>query len=371
MSVRAARSWGYAPDSHPMPVSKRLDEKLARIRAGQATRADFILADAKDADMGFGLTAPGPRDPRDAPGGPWKTLADYRQQIRDVIAQDVVDLILLSVSNLEQLAIRERLFAESAITPAARANDTTDIWIVRGGSYATQPSRPFRTASVEHIKYGRLAEDCSLPATGADFALYSVTFTNRVDDDLRTLEAYAAFRREAETKGLRHLLEVFAPNVDAGLASRDVGEFLNDHIVRALAGVPSAARPVLLKIPYLGAESLEELVAYDPALIIGILGGAAGTTLDAFQLIHDAQRHGAWAALYGRKINLSERPLTFIRCLRRIVDGELAPVEAVKAYHAELHELGVRPHRTLREDLRKASVATRRVSSRRSKHRQR
>lgn len=37
-----------------MDTVKRLDEKPARIRAGRATRRDFIIADAKDADMAFG-----------------------------------------------------------------------------------------------------------------------------------------------------------------------------------------------------------------------------------------------------------------------------------------------------------------------------
>lgn len=346
-----------------MRAPKRLDEKLARIRAGLATRTDFILADAKDADMGFGLTAPGPRRAqpasanRDSPGSQWKSLEEYREQIRAVIAQDVVDLVLLSVSNLEQLAIREQRFVASAITPAARANDTTDIWIVRGGTYATQPAQPFRTARIEHIKYGRLTGECTAPAIGADLALYSLTFTNRVEDDRRTLEAFAAFRHEAEAKGLRYLLEVFAPNVAAGLAPDEIGPFLNDHIVRALAGVPASARPEFLKIPYHGPAALAELVAYDSSLVVGILGGAAGTTLDAFQLLADAQAHGAWAALFGRKINLSEHPLTFITYLRRILDGAIKPREAVKAYHDELQQLDITPQRTLRADLLPTSPA--------------
>ncbi|HUL54269.1 MAG TPA: hypothetical protein VLT83_12750 [Opitutaceae bacterium] len=339
-----------------MPAPKRLDEKLARIRAGRAARRDFIIADAKDADMAFGLTAPGPRrHPPSSPGtatGAWKSLEDYRQQIRDVVAQEIVDLVLLSVSNLEQLAMRERLFDRSPVTAAARANDTTDIWMVRGGEYPTLPSRPFRTASIEHIKYGRLTADCTQPPLGADLGLYSLTFTNNLDWDHRTLEAFAAFRHEAEAKQFRYILEVFNPNIAAGVPARAIGAFLNDHIVRTLAGVPSASRPLFLKIPYHGPGPLEELVAYDPGLIVGILGGSAGTTFDAFQLIHAAQQHGAWVALFGRKINLSEHPLTFLSFLRRIVDGEIKPAEAVRAYHAALQRLGIRPHRPLRLDLR-------------------
>ena len=346
-----------------MPAPKRLDEKLARIRAGQAGRSDFIIADAKDADMAFGLTAPGPR--RSMPrshresAGPWKTLEDYRAQIRDVVAQGLVDIVLLSASNLEQLAILERLFDRSPVTPAARANDTTDIWMVRGGEYAAHPSRPFRSAAIDHIKYGRLTADGTQPVSGADLGLYSITFTNNLDWDYRTLEEFAAFRREAETKQFRYLLEVFNPNVDTGIPALQIGAFLNDHIVRTLAGVPSVGRPLFLKIPYNGPGPLEELVAYDPGLIVGILGGSAGTTFDAFQLIHDAQKHGARAALFGRKINLSEHPVTFIEFLRRIADGAMKPAEAVRAYHAALQRLRLRPHRPLKEDLQPATSGSR------------
>ena len=41
-------------------MMKSLDTKLAEIKANPASRA-FIIADAKDADMAFGVRAPGPR----------------------------------------------------------------------------------------------------------------------------------------------------------------------------------------------------------------------------------------------------------------------------------------------------------------------
>jgi hypothetical protein len=40
-------------------VIRRLEGKLKRIREGVATRRDFIITDAKDADMAFGLAATG------------------------------------------------------------------------------------------------------------------------------------------------------------------------------------------------------------------------------------------------------------------------------------------------------------------------
>ena len=336
---------------------KRLDQKLSNILNGSTSSKDFIIADAKDADMAFGITAPGPKTGGQRHGyneseGCWKSLAEYREQIRAVIAQDIVDIVLLSASNVEQLGMKEKLFANSAITPAARANDTSDVWAVRGGKYPTDhPSRAFRTATLDHIKYGKLTEDHSRPFIGADLGLYSITFTNDIDWDYKALQDFHDFRIECERKNFRYFLEVFNPNVNPGISDRKVAAFLNDHIVRTLAGVTEAGRPTFLKVPYNGPGPLEELVAYDPKMIVGILGGSAGTTLDAFQLIHDAQKYGARVALFGRKINLSENPLAFIELLRRVVDGEVTPTEGVKVYHNILQKLGVRPHRTLQQDL--------------------
>ncbi len=340
---------------------KRLDKKLANLRNGSTASGDFIIADAKDGDMAFGITAPGPqagscRHGYNESEGCWKTLAQYREQIRAVVTQDIVDIVLLSASNVEQLAIKEQLFDHSEITPAARANDTSDIWAVRGGKYPTEhPSRSFRSASLDHIKYGRLTDDHSSPFTGADLGLYSITFTNNIDWDYKALQDFHDFRIEAERKRFRYFLEVFNPNVNPGIPDKKVAAFLNDHIIRTLAGVTQAGRPIFLKIPYNGPGPLEELVSYDSNLVVGILGGSAGTTLDAFQLIHDARKHGARVALFGRKINLSECPLAFIEFLRRVVDGEITPLDAVKAYHDVLRQTAIRPQRPLQQDLQLTS----------------
>src|SRR5262249_20204981 len=138
---------------------------------------------------------------------------------------------------------------------------------------------------------------------GADLGLYSITFQNDAALDRQALEAYKAFRLEAERKGFRHFLEVFDPNVPNAVVPDKLPEFINDAIVRALAGVASKARPLFLKIVYHGPKALEELVNYDPHLIVGILGGSAGTTYDAFKLLSEAKKYGARVALFGRKIN--------------------------------------------------------------------
>jgi hypothetical protein len=103
---------------------------------------------------------------------------------------------------------------------------------------------------------------------------------------------------------------------------------------------------------------MEELVRYDPNLIVGILGGSAGTTYDAFKLLAEAKKYGARVALFGRKINNAENQLAFVHCLRLIADGQVGPDEAVRAYHGVLQRLGVKPHRPLEKDLELQTAVT-------------
>jgi hypothetical protein len=335
-------------------MQKSLDQKIANIHANPSSAADFILADAKDADMAMGLAATG----LDARTGKVRSLAEYRDQMRQVTRQGLVDIMLMSASSSELLTIRERLFENSHVTPACRANDTTDIHLAAGGVYATEPSRPFRSATIEHIQSGRIDPTPAERRLGANLGLYSITPNNDVAFDHVTLEAYKQFRIEAEQKGFRHFLEVFDPNACGGACPHDLGRFINDSIVRLLAGVPTAGRPIFLKIAYHGPRAMEELVAYDPTLVVGILGGSSGTTHDAFALLEEAKRYGARAALFGRKINNSEDQLTFVRYLRAIADGQIAAAEAVRAYHGELQKLGLKPYRPLKDDLELTATAS-------------
>ena len=347
-------------------MTRTLDQKLAALRSGTATRHDFILADAKDADMAFGVRAPGPRSylarhgSRPAQFSPevwtrdeygYRNLPEFLDIIREVTHQGLVDIMLMSAYVNEQLTIKEGLFKDSRVTPACRANDTTDVWAVRHGCYTREPSQPFRSASIDHIQCGEIECDrSSNEFSGANLGLYSITFVNELEQDREALLWYKSFREEAERKHFRHFLELFDPNVNSGIAPEKMGEFINDNIIRTLAAVPESGRPDFLKIVYHGPKAMEELAQYDPRLIVGILGGSAGTTYDAFKLIHDAQKYGARVALYGRKINNAEHQLAFIEMLRLITQGKISPEEAVRAYHGVLHGKGIKPHRTLEED---------------------
>ena len=66
-------------------ISKTLDEKLSRILADSSC-SDFILADAKDADMAFGIAAPS-RNPGE---NRWRSLREYREIIRQNVEQVIV-----------------------------------------------------------------------------------------------------------------------------------------------------------------------------------------------------------------------------------------------------------------------------------------
>src|SRR2546421_6299434 len=351
---------------------KSLDSKLAEIKANPSSQS-FVLADAKDADMAFGVRAPGPRSylslrgERPARFSPeiwsraeygYRNLPEFLDIIREVVKQGVVDIMLMSPYVNEQLTIKEGLFKKSHVTPAARANDTTDVWAVRHGCYTSEPAQPFRTATIDQIQCGHIECDRTTEDfPGANLGLYSVTFVNDLEQDRETLLAFKQFREEAERKGFRYFLEVFDPNVESGIPREKLGEFINDNIIRSLAGVPEAGRPLFLKIVYHGPRAMEELAQYDPNLVVGVLGGSSGTTYDAFKLIHDAQKYGARVALYGRKINNAEHQLAFIEMLRLITDQKITPEEAVRAYHSILAAKNLKPKLPLEKDLEASDQA--------------
>jgi len=316
-------------------MKKSLDTKLEAMRLGRDTRNDFIIADAKDADMAFGLASGGQK-----PDGTYRRIDEYRNCMREVAAQGLVDIVLMSASSLEILAKDENLFENSAVTPAARANDTSDIWACRGASYASRASRPFRSADIKCIK-----------ACGANLGLYSTTFNNDLDADYASLKAFSAFRLECCLESFKYFWEVFNPNVAVFESAQKTADFVNDCIARTLAGITRAQRPQFLKVAYNGPLAMEALASYDTSMPVGILGGGAGTTYDAFKLLEQAQKYGARVALFGRKINNAESPTDFIKYLRAIADGLIAPEAAVKAYHADLKKQKLKPARNFKDDM--------------------
>ena len=313
---------------------KQLQSKLSRIRSGQYTPEDFIIADAKDGDMAFGLLAPGPRS-----DGTLKKKADYLDAITAMTDSGLVDVMLLSASSAEELSHRGA-FKDSRVTPAVRMNDTTDIWMARGSSYNSFPSTPFASADLEAV-----SDFCEI-------GLYSMTFSNHLESDRASLEAYREFRLAARPTGFQHFLEVFNPAFDIGIPPIELGNYINDMIIKAIAGVTSGDAPQFLKIQFNGPDAMSDLSSYDPErLVVGILGGAKGTTRDTFELAHQAEQSGARVALFGRKINLSEAPLELVRLMRETIEQKSSPEQAVRLYHDYLEAHRIHPQRSLRDDL--------------------
>ena len=197
---------------------KSLDRKLAAIHADPSCR-EFILADAKDADMALGLGAPGQSPEMHAGEVRFKTLEEYREQMRLITRQGLVDIMLMSASSNYRADVSRaalRRLRRHAGRPGQRHHRHPPG--PRVDATPSEPSRPFRTASIDHIQCGHL--DCAPEerTSGANLGLYSVTFNNHLERDLATLERFHEFREEAERKGFRYFLEVFDPNVPAAVA---------------------------------------------------------------------------------------------------------------------------------------------------------
>ena len=124
-------------------VQKSLDIKIAKLKA-DPNCGEFIIADAKDPDVAYGVAAPGKSPEHYAQEGKYRSLPELRELIRQVVQQGLVDIMLMSPHTNSILTVEERLFDNSHVTPVGRANDTTDIWLAAGtGRPSTwPPSRP-------------------------------------------------------------------------------------------------------------------------------------------------------------------------------------------------------------------------------------
>ena len=318
---------------------KTLDDKLKNIRTDNYKPSDFIIADAKDADMGGGRRAPGfVREKNGLLTNKPATYQSYLLKMEEMTKSEMVDVMLMSMTSAERL-VNKKIFDNNPVTPAVRLNDTTCIWgLLRNGDYTKHQSRPFATTQLRHaIQYVNLG-------------LYSMTFNKDVDRDVYMLNKYREFRDEAEKIGMRHFLEVFNSAV-IDLSIEEMGEYVNDCILKTLAGQISKEKPLFLKIAYNGPKAMEELASYDPGnLVIGILGGGKGTSRDCFELLRQACKYGARVALFGRKVNLSENQITIIQTMRQVIQDDLESVEAVKLYHDKLKKINIKPDRELEKD---------------------
>ena len=240
-------------------MEKSLLKKINKVKNNKYTSKDFIIADAKDGDMGGGIYVVGKK--KENPGMP-RPFTDYINEMREITKSNLVDIMLMSVSSAEQL-VKENLFKESEVTPAVRFNDATDIWSQRFSSYGNYKPKNFRTPNINLIK------------DYVNLGLFSITFTNSLENDIKFLNEFNKFIFDITQTNMSYFLEVFNPKIDIGIDQNNIPSYVNDSIVKCLAGLTEKERPLFLKMPFNGPKAMEEICNYNPdKLIVGILGGA-------------------------------------------------------------------------------------------------
>jgi hypothetical protein len=340
-------------------MTKSLDEKLDKLRADPRC-GEFILADAKDADMAYGIAACGKSPEHHAHEGRFRSLEEYRGCIRQVVRQGLVDIVLMSAHTNAILTMQEGIFEGSPITPAARANDTTDIHVARGwGLSPTQPSQP---VPAQRPSTRSSAATPTARRTRAHPRREPRPLQRDLQQRSRSVDrahARCTTRRSAsrrKRKGFRHFLEVFAPNAPQQPARSRQARRVHQRHDRAhrWPGVPESGRPA---VP-------QDALPRDPGSPRSWPGTipavdhrrswaarrAPPTTPSSWS--HDAQKYGARVALFGRKINNAEHQLAFIDdCCGTSSTANVSPEEAVHAYHGVLHRSSASPpHRPLPDD---------------------
>jgi len=119
-------------------MQKTLDIKLARIREDTSCK-EFILADAKDGDMGFGVAAPGVRRSVTDGGSEFRTLGEYRQAMRDITEQGLVDIMLMSASTSEVLTINSQTSQILSIASGNLVESSMRDFVVVGYGHKPNP----------------------------------------------------------------------------------------------------------------------------------------------------------------------------------------------------------------------------------------
>jgi len=309
---------------------KTLDSKLAAIHADPAAAQDFILADAKDADMAFGLSATGV----DPMTGRPRSLADFRDQMREVVRQGLVDIVLMSASTNDVLT-REGLFADSAVTPAVRANDSTDIHVLAGAPYPQQPLTAVADSENDEIIAGR-----DQPGALLDHASWRRGTRRCGARGVSGLQGRGRAGRPAS------LLEVFAPNVPCRCRTSAASSTTSSPDAGCVPGLDAAVPESCRTAARRRWRNWSRTTASDR-------GVSAGRP-------HDLRRVPPAAGgpsprrprrPVSAQDNRSEHQLTFVRYLRAIADGEIDAAEACRSYHADLERLGIRPTAPLQDDL--------------------
>ena len=89
---------------------KSLDKKLKNITSGSYQPKDFIIADAKDADMGAGRRAPGLlRNQDGSQSDKLGSFQNYLNKMQSLTETELVDVMLMSATAAERLVKKKYL----------------------------------------------------------------------------------------------------------------------------------------------------------------------------------------------------------------------------------------------------------------------
>lgn len=310
------------------------DRVFEKLSDPQCLYRSPILVFAGDALAAGGLRGLG----RVQENGKWRPRrqAEFIQLCRDLTQDGFIDGCLLTPADAEALAVDERMFANTPVTPMVRLNAETSIWSPRYGEYRHRPAQPFTTVQVN-----AQAPEAAYCTTLGDalechvrIGLYSITLNNDVEADRRTLLEYLNFAREVGNHPqFDHFLEVFLPNVQLpGLDYEKRGQYVADSIVRTMSYLKKHQRPRFIKTEYTGAATWKELCEFDRDLIIGALGGARINTRKTLDLAYNVAVNGGRATLFGRTIFEDDNPRAICKALRAVLDRRQTVDEAYAAY---------------------------------------
>ena len=108
-------------------MKKSLKIKIQKIKNNKYRPKDFIIADAKDADMGGGRRAPGYlREKNGALTDIPDTYDSYLKKMDEMTKSEMVDVMLMSMTSAEKL-VGNKIFDNSPVTPAVRLNPNPNL----------------------------------------------------------------------------------------------------------------------------------------------------------------------------------------------------------------------------------------------------
>ena len=188
----------------------------------------------------------------------FKTRADYLDQVRAIVRQDIVDLMLHVGLEPRDPDQRGPVRREPGRDRGPRQRHQRHLGPARRAAIARRrlcrsAPRISRTSSTAATAWPRE------PApTLTDLGLYSVTFVNDAACGPACNGAVQGLPPRGRGLGAAAISSKCSIRTSGrtSWSREEVGAFVNDSIIHTLAGVPEVARPEFLKIPFNGPKAV-------------------------------------------------------------------------------------------------------------------